>query len=161
MTEEPKTLYEHFMFCDLYTANKHGRPYSKVRDYVNSMTNIEFLMSLSYALEEMLKPPPVEAEDAKEDSTPDYTVTPEQVNGSHRMFGLSSSLTKDDIEKVLGFKPNIDDDPDKVTSSWGFRVKFSDGDHDRGAIWDYKGSRWSAFGDRDIFDILFPGMVTS
>ena len=43
--------------------------------------------------------------------------------------------TPADIEKVLGFPPNIEDDPDKVKYSWGFEVdgKFA-------AIWDYKGS---------------------
>ena len=94
-----------------------------------------------------------------DDEDHDYTVTPENVNGSHRMFGLSESLTKEDIVAVLGFEPNIKDDPEKVKNSWGFRVHLKNGDHDRGAIWDYKGSRWSAFGNKEIFELLFPGKV--
>lgn len=44
--------------------------------------------------------------------------------------------TKARIIKVLGFKPNVEDDPDKVVSSWGFTI-----DGEDAAIWDYKGSQ--------------------
>ena len=49
--------------------------------------------------------------------------------------GTLDLVTPEDIEKVLGFAPNIEDDPDKVKYSWGFEAdgKFA-------AIWDYKDS---------------------
>ena len=49
--------------------------------------------------------------------------------------GTLDLVTPEDIEKVLGFPPNIEDDPDKVKYSWGFEAdgKFA-------AIWDYKDS---------------------
>jgi hypothetical protein len=57
--------------------------------------------------------------------------------GSYACGGLECSLR--DIAAILG-KPNVQDDPDKVTHSWGFTI---DGDHC--GIWDYKGVRWSIF----------------
>ena len=59
-------------------------------------------------------------------------------------------MTPEKIEEVLGFGPNVDDDPDKVTMSWGFKIG-----SERFGIWDYKGSRWSTFGDRTILRRLF------
>lgn len=63
---------------------------------------------------------------------------------------LSSKLTVEDIDMVLGFKANVADDPDKVTHSWGFTFN-----GERCGIWDYKGSRWSYYGRADIFKKLF------
>jgi hypothetical protein len=48
------------------------------------------------------------------------------------------------ICEVLGFKPNVRDDPDKVKYSWGFTI-----DGEPAGIWDYKGSHkfnsWSVY----------------
>lgn len=76
---------------------------------------------------------------------PDPTVT-----GS-RTGSLDSSLTVEDITAVLGFGPNVKDDPYKVTHSWGFRL-----DGRECGIWDYKGSRWSTYGD---LSRLFPSYM--
>lgn len=55
-------------------------------------------------------------------------------------YRLPESVTPEQIESVLGFAPNVQDDPDKVTMSWGFKL-----DGVRCGIWDYKGYRWSVF----------------
>lgn len=70
--------------------------------------------------------------------------------GSFRMGTLNGALTVTDINNVLGFEPNIDDDPSKVKYSWGFEA---DGVHC--GIWDYKGVRWSTYGPKEIFEKLF------
>ena len=59
-------------------------------------------------------------------------IVPVDRPGSYRT-GTLSGLTAEDIEQVLGFKANVEDDPDKVKYSWGFNVdgKFV-------GIWDYK-----------------------
>ncbi len=71
--------------------------------------------------------------------------------GSHRTGSLSATLTPAEIKAKLGFGPNIDDDPDKVTMSWGFTV-----DGVPCGIWDYYRNRWSTFGPHDVFAKLFP-----
>lgn len=74
--------------------------------------------------------------------------------GACRTGGLANTLTVGDITKVLGFKPNVDDDPDKVKYSWGFTYMGA-----KCGIWDYKGSRWSTYGPDVVFESLFPGQV--
>jgi hypothetical protein len=78
---------------------------------------------------------------------PDRTVT------SHRTGGLSG-LTKKDIDGILGFEPNVLDDPDKVKYSWGFRINGKPC-----AVWDWKGShknkQWSVFGPSDVLEAAF------
>ncbi len=68
--------------------------------------------------------------------------------------GTLRGLTKEQIDKVLGFEPNVQDDPVKVVNSWGFRVA-----RKQFAIWDYKGSHqyneWSTFGDAAVLTALF------
>jgi len=68
--------------------------------------------------------------------------------------GSLSGLSVEDIEKVLGFPANCEDDPDKVKYSWGFTV-----DGVRCGIWDYKGgyqfNSFSTFGPTEIFIKLF------
>ena len=84
-------------------------------------------------------------------------VTPSQNGGSHRTGGLEN-ITVDRINKVLGFKPNIEDDPYKVVNSWGFSVTLRGKVHECG-IWDYKGSQnWNSFstcGPDEVFRALF------
>lgn len=70
--------------------------------------------------------------------------------GSFKTGSLPSSITVERINRVLGFAPNVDDDPDKVEYSWSFLV---DGEHC--AIWDYRGVRWSTYGPSEIFFELF------
>jgi hypothetical protein len=63
-------------------------------------------------------------------------------------------LSKAEIDSILGFKPNVEDDPYKVKYSWGFTASKR-----RCAIWDWKGSyrdgEWSFYGNADIFRKLF------
>lgn len=82
-------------------------------------------------------------------------IQPVNIPGDGRTGGLSSDLTAAQITAVLGFGPNVNDDPAKVRHSWGFTI-----DGARCGIWDYKGSRWSTFGPADKFAALFPGKVT-
>lgn len=69
--------------------------------------------------------------------------------------GILDGITIDQINEVLGFKPNIQDDPCKVVNSWGFTV-----DGVKCGIWDYKGSHhfdsFSTYGPDEIFCKLFP-----
>lgn len=69
--------------------------------------------------------------------------------------GKISGYTVAEIDKILGFESNCQDDPDKVKHSWGFTV-----DGTRCGIWDYKGSHhynvFSWFGPSDILNKLFP-----
>ena len=52
---------------------------------------------------------------------------------SHKQGSIH--VTKEQIVKVLGFEPNVDDDAGKVVNSWGFTI-----DGEDAAIWDWKGS---------------------
>ena len=52
---------------------------------------------------------------------------------SHKQGSIHAS--KEQIVKVLGFEPNVDDDAGKVVNSWGFTI-----DGEDAAIWDWKGS---------------------
>ena len=78
------------------------------------------------------------------------TILPIPEPGDHRTGTLSDQLTKQQISKALGFKPNVKDDPSKVKASWGFTY-----DGERCGIWDYYGSRWSTFGPAHVFVALF------
>lgn len=73
--------------------------------------------------------------------------------GCHRT-GTLENYSADEITKILGFKPNCEDDPDKVENSWGFKA---DGVHC--GIWDYYGSHklasWSLYGPKEVFEQLF------
>ena len=76
------------------------------------------------------------------------------LSGSHRtgtLMGIGASTIND----ILGFEPNVDDDPHKVKYSWGFTV-----DGVVCGIWDYKDSSsrgiFSTFGPHEIFKKLFP-----
>ena len=68
--------------------------------------------------------------------------------------GTLSNVTVAQIVKVLGFKANVDDDPDKVKHSWGFKVAGIPC-----GIWDYKGSEkynsFSTDGPPEVFIKLF------
>ena len=78
-------------------------------------------------------------------------IVPVNRPGDHRSCSVSSDYTVEEITKILGFAPNVKDDPFKVKNSWGFKV-----DGVQCGIWDYKGSRWSFFGPREIAEKLFP-----
>jgi hypothetical protein len=69
-------------------------------------------------------------------------------------INIPTITIKSQIITVLGFKPNVDDDPDKVVNSWAFTI-----DGDLCAIWDYKGShlfnRWSCYDPTGALPALF------
>jgi len=81
------------------------------------------------------------------------SITPVDSAGPHRT-GELSGLTVQEITDVLGFAPNVEDDPDKVVNSWGFKYK-----NKECGIWDYKGSHhgksFSTYGPKEIFVELF------
>lgn len=81
------------------------------------------------------------------------TIEPLNKAGSYRTATLMNHTVFDVIGK-LGFEPNVDDDPDKVTYSWGFEV-----DGVRCGVWDYKGSyafkTFSLFGPKDLLKEVF------
>lgn len=82
-------------------------------------------------------------------------ITAYDMPGSHRTGGLDSNLSVKQISEVLGFKPNVQDDPYKVKNSWGFKV-----DGVACGIWDYKNERWSTYGPRKVFVKLFGNNAT-
>ena len=63
--------------------------------------------------------------------------------------GTLTGKNKFDIERALGFPPNVDDDPDKVRYSWAFTINGREC-----AIWDWKGSA-----DQDVWSVYDPGLV--
>ena len=77
-------------------------------------------------------------------------IKPINTAGSYKTGFLPDHITAKQIAEILGFPPNIEDDPDKVENSWGFTV-----DGVICGIWDYKGYRWSTFGPSSVFDKLF------
>lgn len=81
---------------------------------------------------------------------PTPTIEPVAEAGDHRTGTMPASITPEDIEALLGFKPNIKDAYPKVTHSWGFTV-----DGVRCGIWDYKGSRWSVYDPHGVLPALF------
>lgn len=68
--------------------------------------------------------------------------------------GSLSGLSVADVTRILGFKANCEDDPDKVKNSWGFTV-----DGVRCGVWDYKGSQhakqFSTFGPAEVLKKVF------
>ena len=87
-----------------------------------------------------------------------YTITPAVHPGSHRT-GTLDGVTYDEIVRVLGFVPNIEDDPYKVKYSWSFYVDLGDDEQVLCAIWDWKGSSeynlWSTSGPSGVIQALF------
>lgn len=73
--------------------------------------------------------------------------------GSHKS-GTLINQSKLVIESVLGFAPNVKDDPCKVKYSWGFTA-----DGKECGIWAWKGSEnrgeYSFYGPREVFEALF------
>jgi hypothetical protein len=80
-------------------------------------------------------------------------ITPVNETGDYRTGTLQNTSVME-IQTILGFEANVEDDPDKVEHSWGFEV-----DGVRCGIWDYKGSQnwgsFSTFGPEEIFKKLF------
>ena len=80
-------------------------------------------------------------------------ITPiDQAGGSRT--GTLQNITVKEINEILGFKPNVEDDPSKVVNSWGFTA-----DGAECGIWDYKGShkykQFSTDGPAAVFKELF------
>ena len=82
------------------------------------------------------------------------TIVPKSnICGSHRT-GTLYDINVATINEILGFAPNVQDDPDKVVNSWGFMIN-----NQKFAIWDYKGShkygQFSTYGDPKVLAELF------
>ena len=73
-----------------------------------------------------------------------------------RFFGtsckgrLNRKFTVGQIEKIIGRNKRVSDDPDKVKFSFQFLAYGMEM-----AIWDYKGGRWSLYGNKELFEQLF------
>lgn len=80
-------------------------------------------------------------------------IIPINKSGLHKT-GTLVAISVEEINVLLGFEPNVQDDPSKVKHSWGFTV-----DGKECGIWDYKGSetmgRFSTYGPDYIFKELF------
>jgi len=92
-----------------------------------------------------------------------YDITPTtDINGTHKE-GELRHISARDITDLLGFAPNVKDDPWKVKHSWAFKVrpKGSDKQPVLVAIWDYKGShrhnQFSTYGPHDLLGEMFFG----
>lgn len=81
-------------------------------------------------------------------------IMPVNYPGPHRT-GEISGYSADEISSILGFEPNVADDPTKVSHSWGFLA-----DGRQCGIWSYRGSErmknFSTYGPAEVFDQLFP-----
>lgn len=79
------------------------------------------------------------------------TILPARPRDGDRKTGVLPALMPiARISRVLGFPPNVVDDPHKVTASWAFTV---DGHYV--AIWDYCGKRWSTLDPAGVLPALF------
>ena len=67
--------------------------------------------------------------------------------GSHKQAHLTATYAR--ITEVLGFEPQ-EDLCEKVTMQWDFQI----GD-ELFSIWDYKGAKFSAFGNMAVLKELF------
>lgn len=80
-------------------------------------------------------------------------IVPIPIVAGHKT-GRIMGLTKAQIDRILGFKPNVDDDPIKVKHSWAFSAEGN-----ACAVWDWKGSHrskeWSAYGPDDVLRRVF------
>ena len=92
-----------------------------------------------------------------------YEINPfELIDGTHKQ-GELRDITAAEITELLGFKPNIKDDPYKVVNSWAFKVRpiGSDKQPVLIAIWDYKGSHragiFSTYGPHELLESMFFG----
>lgn len=76
-----------------------------------------------------------------------------------RRTGEIQGYTVAEINRILGFRPNVDDDPDKVRYSWGFLA-----DGVQCGIWSYRNShlfkQFSTSGPAEVFATLFPARKT-
>jgi hypothetical protein len=85
------------------------------------------------------------------------TILPVPIPGPSRT-GEIVDYTVAEINQILGFCPNVDDDPDKVQYSWGFLA-----DGIQCGIWSYYNShklgRFSTSGPAEVFEKLFPEKV--
>ena len=68
--------------------------------------------------------------------------------GSHRTHRISSRLSPEDITNALGVESI--GGGDKTTIEWQFYVNGFPC-----AIWDYKGSRWSAYDPHNVMHLVF------
>lgn len=72
-----------------------------------------------------------------------------------RQGRLTSKLTAVEITAKLGFEPNLNS-PDKPSSDGKVTTEWQWKDNDKVyAIWDYKGSRWSYYGNLPYMASIF------
>lgn len=68
--------------------------------------------------------------------------------------GMLLDLTEAEISYMLCFKPNVEDDPDRVGHCWSFEI-----DGRPHSVWSYKGShvvkQWSTYGSDQLFELVF------
>lgn len=80
-------------------------------------------------------------------------ITPIDKPGASRT-GTLYDINVKTITEILGFGPNVEDDPNKVVNSWGFEI-----DGQEFGVWDYKGShehgQFSTYGDSTVLEKLF------
>lgn len=71
---------------------------------------------------------------------------------SHKQHSLFSNLTPEDITRVLGVEPKLGSRDGKCDHTWSFVVTIDGVPPIYCEIWDFMGSRWSAYGPRVIFE---------
>ena len=80
-------------------------------------------------------------------------IKPAQIAMTYRT-GTIKNYTYNQIVEILGFAPNVNDDPKKVVNSWAFTV-----DGFEAAIWDYDNSHfvgcWSIYDPHNVLGHLF------
>jgi len=81
-------------------------------------------------------------------------IVPDRDVLSHKT-GELTGLTVAQVNKILGFKPNISDDPSKVKHSWGFRAGHNNNELVECAVWDYYGFQFSCYGDPEVMREIF------
>jgi hypothetical protein len=112
---------------------------------MTGLKSVEALYSLTYEEREAIMNAAMHV--------PTVTIRPASLNSTYRTGGLQN-LTATQIIDILGMKPSVQDDEDKVVNSWEFTV-----DGKPCAIWDYKGSHyvqmWSVYDPEGALPTLF------
>jgi hypothetical protein len=74
---------------------------------------------------------------------------------SHRQHRLPESLTVEQITIATKSEPKLGSTDGKCDHTWTFYAQENFADVPIVCqIWDYKGSRWSAFGPREVFESI-------
>ena len=75
----------------------------------------------------------------------------------HLLKKKTNTVFTTHLHSIMQFPEiSINDDPDKVIYSWGAHVVDQETDQTYDiAVWDYKGSRWSTYGNPDVLERIF------